>query len=104
MNRSRHLPTFREMPLGRGFRLLVLALAVVLGRAERLERPRAAPASVRDPGAVADGDIIKGAVIKIVVELYAGHPAVIARRELIARGLRGRGEHVELREPLHIAR
>ena len=33
MNRSGHWPTFRAMLLSRGFRLLVLALAVVLGRA-----------------------------------------------------------------------
>ena len=39
LNRSRHLPTFREMPLGRGFRLLVLALAVVLGRAGGTDHP-----------------------------------------------------------------
>jgi len=42
LNRGDRLPTFRAMSLGRGFRLLVLALAVVLGRAGGMEPAPAA--------------------------------------------------------------
>ena len=37
LNRSARHPTFRPMPLGRGLRLLVLALTLVVGRAEGAE-------------------------------------------------------------------
>ena len=41
MNPGARVSTFSPMPLGRGFRLLVLALAVVLGRAGGTDHPLA---------------------------------------------------------------